>query len=149
VATPWASTTSVEVNTSLVQLRSLKSRKVTLPVMVPKPKKLAVSRTAVPTGPPWDAVARTWVGRLLTTIVKVWHAGACAPSLAHTVVGPKLPACVGAPVTMPPGDMVIPGGREPLVTEKVAPGMLLVNPCAYAAPTTATPGGGEVMVGAA
>ena len=103
----------------MVQLVSLKSRKVTLPVTVPKPRKLAVSRTGVPTGPPGDAVARTWAERLATMMVKVWHAGACTPLLAHTVVGPKVPACVGAPATMPPGDMVIPGGREPLVTENV------------------------------
>ena len=117
MATPWVSTTLVEVNTWLVQLASLKSRNVTLPVTFPKPSRLAVSRTAVPTGPPGDGEPRIWVVRRATTIVNVWHAGACTPLLAHTVVGPKLPACDGAPDTMPAGDMVTPGGRAPLVTE--------------------------------
>ena len=46
----------VEENTSVAQLASLKSRKVTLPVGLNPPVNVAVSRSAVPGGPPADAM---------------------------------------------------------------------------------------------
>ena len=84
---------------------------------------LAVSRTVVPTGPPGDAAGRIAGVRLATVMVKVWHAGVATPLLAQTVVGPKVPAASGAPLTKPCGLSVNPGGRAPPVTEKVGSGV--------------------------
>lgn len=122
VATPSALTTLVDEKTSLVQAASLKRRKVTLPVGAKSPRRVAVSWTAVPTGPPGDGVATMEVCRFSITMVNVWHTDACTPLLAHTVVGPNVPAWFGMPVRMPPGVRVRPGGRGPLVTENVAAG---------------------------
>ncbi len=82
-------------------------------------------RTGVPTGPPGEAEARRLGARLAMTMVKVWQ----APLLAHTVVGPYVPAALGAPVRNPWGVSVTPGGSVPLVTENVASGVLVVNWC--------------------
>ena len=129
VATPSTLIGLVEENTSAVQAASLKSRNVTLPVgNGASPRKVAVSRTAVPTGPPGDAVATKDGGRFWITMVNVWHACGCSPLEAQTVVGPKVPAWVGTPTRMPDGAMVRPVGRDPLVTENVGAGeRLLVN----------------------
>lgn len=81
-------TTLVEEKTSVVHPASLKSRKVTLPVGARSPVNVTESRTAVPTGPPGDAVATTLGERLAMTMVNVWQPGACTPLLAQTVVGP-------------------------------------------------------------
>ena len=111
----------------------------------------AVSRTAVPTGPPEEGVAWMIGVRLRMLIVKVWHTGGVTPLPAHTVVGPNVPVCDGRPAAMPPGPMVIPGGKAPLVTENVAGGTrgVDVNRNAYVVPTSPLGGGGLVMEGAA
>ena len=46
----------------------------------------------MPNGPPADGVATTVWLALLMVMVKVWHAVGEAPLLAHTVVGPNVPA---------------------------------------------------------
>jgi hypothetical protein len=117
VATPLASTTLVEENTWLVHAWSLKSLKVTPPVGTPAPARLAVSFTAVPSGPPSEGSARMTTARRSTTMVKVWHAGAVTALVAHTVEGPNVPAWVGRPARMPLGPTVRPGGRVPDVSE--------------------------------
>ncbi len=116
VATPLASTTLVEENTSVVQAASLNSRNVTLPVGGSSPRKVSVSRTGVPTGPPADGVATTEGARRSITMVKVWHAGPTWLLPAHTVVGPKVPAWLGVPTRMPDGEKLRPGGMAPAVT---------------------------------
>lgn len=67
--------------------------------------------------------------RLAIVMVKVWQVAGATPFVPHTVVGPKVPAMVGAPVTKPVGARERPGGSVPLVTEKVAVGVsaLVVN----------------------
>ena len=117
VAVPSTATGLMEEKTSVVQAGSLKSRKVMVPVLAPGPNREAVSRTGVPTGPPADGWARTSGLALRMTTVNVWQAGGETPSVAHTVVGPKVPAWVGRPFTIPEGPMRTPGGRAPLVTE--------------------------------
>lgn len=42
--------------------------------------------------------------------------------LAQTVIGPKVPAEMGAPASRPAAEIVSPGGRVPLVTENVGAG---------------------------
>ena len=84
--------------------------------------RLAVSRTAVPTGPPGDAAARTSGDRLAMTMVKVWQAGVTWPLVAQTVVGPNVPARLGVPVTKPAALSVSPVGSVPAVTENVGAG---------------------------
>ena len=116
----------VEENTSTVQSTSLYRRKVTLPVGTKAKTRLAESRTAVPTGPPGDGDAKIEGARFSTVMVKVWHAAA-ALLLAQTVIGPNVPAAVGAPARMPPGPMVTPGGSAPLVTAYVAGGFRRVE----------------------
>jgi hypothetical protein len=120
---PSAATALVDVNTSPVQPGSPNSRKVTVPVGMKAPTRLAVSRTAVPTGPPGDAAASSPGVRLAMTIVNVWHAGGPSTLLPHTVVGPKDPAADAVPVTKPSGRRLSPGGRDPLVIEKVGCGV--------------------------
>lgn len=116
VAEPLASTGRTEENTSTVQAASLKSRKVMVPDFGPLgPSSEAVSRTAVPTGPPGDADPRTVGVALAMVRVNVWHADG-PPLLAHTVVGPKVPAADGVPSRIPPVPRLSPGGRAPLVT---------------------------------
>ncbi|MGI8808545.1 MAG: hypothetical protein ACR2KK_12005 [Acidimicrobiales bacterium] len=128
MATPRVSTSLVDRNTSWVQVWSLNSTKVTLPV-TPWPRMLAVSRTGVPSGPPGEAdPSRTGMRRAIT-MENVWHASAPVEVVAHTVMGPKVPAWVGVPATMPLAPKVKPGGRVPFLTENVAPTRLLVNWC--------------------
>jgi hypothetical protein len=117
VATPLASTGLVDENTSLVQARSLNSRNVTVPDGIPAPARLAMSRTAVPTGPPGEGSARMMTDRRATEMVKVWQAVGATPLLAQTVVGPNVPAWLGDPARMPFVPRVRPGGSDPLVTE--------------------------------
>ena len=78
------------------------------------------------------AVAKTPGARFAKVMVKVWQVSAVTPLLAQTVVGPKVPAIMPTPAMMPPVFMVFPGGRAPLVTEKVACGVdgVEVNWCA-------------------
>jgi hypothetical protein len=110
VADPNTSTTFWEANTWAVQSGSLKSWKVTLPVGSRAPIRLAVLRTGVPTGPPGEAEARMSGDRRRTVMVNVWQAGALTRLLPHTVVGPNVPAIVGAPVRKPAGVSTSPGG---------------------------------------
>lgn len=77
---------------------------------------LVVLRTAVPTGPPSDGWENRRGVSLRITTVKVWHAGGWTPLLAHTVVGPKVPAVVGTPNMLPWASITTPGGTEPAVT---------------------------------
>ena len=124
VAAPVWSTGRVEEKTSTVQAGSLKSRKVMVPDLAPLgPRRVAASRTAVPSGPPCDAVATTVWLALVTVMVKVWHAVGETPLLAHTVVGPNVPASVGLPTRSPFEPRLRPGGRVPVVTLKVAAGV--------------------------
>ena len=81
------------------------------------PRMAAVSRTAVPTGPPCDACPNTVGLALAITMVNVWQTDGATPLLPHTVVGPNEPAVVGVPVRIPPAPRLSPGGRVPLVTE--------------------------------
>ena len=127
VAEPVTSTTFEDVNTWVVQLASLYRWKVIVPVGVRAPTSDAVLRTGVPTGPPGDAETRMVGERRLTTIVKVWQRGAVVALLPQTVVGPKLPAAVGVPVTNPVGARLTPGGRAPAVTEYTRSGVDAVN----------------------
>jgi hypothetical protein len=87
-AAPPAVTTLVEAKTCWVQAASLNRRKVTEPVGVKAPTRVAESWTRVPGGPPAEGEARMPGVRLLMVMVKVWHTGGLTPSLAHTVVGP-------------------------------------------------------------
>lgn len=123
VAEPSTVRTLDEVKTSSVQPASLNRRKVTVPVGRTAPTRLAVALTGVPTGPPADAAARMPGVRLTIVRLKVWHAGADTPLLPQTVVGPKVPAEAGAPVTKPVGARVNPGGSTPSVTEKLGSGV--------------------------
>ena len=111
------STTRTDEKTAVVQAGSLKSVKVMVPVLSPGPNSNAESRTVVPTGPPAEGEARIRGLALTIVTVKVWHTGAATPLVAHTVVGPNVPAWVGRPVTSPEGPRRTPGGRAPLVTE--------------------------------
>jgi hypothetical protein len=90
---------------------------------------VAVFETAVPSGPPAEGWEKTMGMNLRMLMVKVWQAGAWTPLLAHTVVGPKLPAAVGTPNTLPWASMMTPGGTWPAVTAYVGAGenALLVN----------------------
>lgn len=119
-------TTLADENTSFVHAGSLNSLNTTVPAATRAPKRVAVSRTTVPTGPPGDALPRRMGLALRMTMVKVWHAGVATPLLAQTVVGPKVPAVVGSPITIPFGLKVNPGGSEPLVTANVAAGSTVV-----------------------
>jgi hypothetical protein len=78
---------------------------------------VAVSRTGVPTGPPGEGWEKMIGVNFRMVTVKVWQAGGWMPLLAHTVVGPKLPAAVGTPNMLPWGSMSTPGGTGPAVTE--------------------------------
>jgi hypothetical protein len=127
VAEPPTWTTFWDMNTWLVQLASLNSRKVIVPVGTRPPTSDAVLRTGVPTGPPADAETRMVGERRLMTMVKVWQRGAVVALLAQTVVGPKVPATVGEPVRNPVGARVSPGGRVPAVTENTRSGVDAVN----------------------
>lgn len=122
VAVPSVATTTSDEKTSTVHASSLYRRKVTVPVGEKAPKRVAVSRTGVPTGPPGEAAASTPGVRLRTVMVKVWHAAGATPLLAHTVVGPKVPAAVGTPFRNPSWVRAMPGGRAPSVTENVGAG---------------------------
>lgn len=86
---------------------------------------VAEFRTAVPTGPPGEAWEKRMGVNLRMVTVKVWHSGAWTPLLAHTVVGPKVPALVGTPNMWPWASMITPCGTGPDVTEYVGAG---VNP---------------------
>ena len=119
VAEPPVVRTLVDENTSLVQAASLNRRNVTLPVGTKPPTRLTVFRTGVPTGPPGEGSVRRPGVRLWMVMVKVWQ----APLLAHTVVGPYVPAALGVPERKPSGLSDRPGGRVPLVTEKVGVGV--------------------------
>jgi hypothetical protein len=131
VATPAMFSGLVERKTSTRQAGSLKSRKVMLPVGTSAPTSVPVARTTVPRAPPVDGAARIAGTRLATTIVKVWHAGTPPSCTPHTVVGPKLPAPRGTPVTKPTGESTSPGGSWPLRTQNVVSGAcpLAVNWC--------------------
>lgn len=83
----------------------------TLPVTVCWLPTVAEFRTAVPSGPPGEGWAKTMGVALRIVMVNVWQAGAWAPLLAHTVVGPKLPAPVGTPNMRPWASMITPGGN--------------------------------------
>ena len=78
---------------------------------------VVVLRTGVPRGPPWVGWETRRGVSLRITTVKVWHAGGWALLLAHTVVGPKVPAVVGTPNRFPWASMMTPGGNGPDVTE--------------------------------
>lgn len=78
---------------------------------------VAVLRTAVPRGPPGDGWEKTIGVNLRMVMAKVWQAGGWTPLLAHTVVGPKLPAIVGTPNMLPSASTTTPGGIAPDVTE--------------------------------
>lgn len=119
----------VEEKTSLVQAASLESRKVMVPVAICWLPTAAVLRTAVPSGPPADGWEKMIGVNLRITTVKVWQAGAWTLLLAHTVVGPKVPAAVGTPNMLPWASMITPGGTGPEVTEYVGAGdsPVLVN----------------------
>ena len=56
-------------------------------------------------------------------MVKVWQAGGDTALLPQTVVGPKVPAASGTPVTNPVGLTTRPGGSVPWVTTKTAAGV--------------------------
>ncbi len=122
VATPTVLTMPGDVKTRAVQARSLYRLKVTVPVGRTPPMMVAISRTAVPTGPPGEAAARMATVRLRMVIVNVWQAGVETPFEAHTVVGPNVPAARGEPVRKPAGLTLSPGGTAPLVTAKVSGG---------------------------
>ena len=64
-------------------------------------------------------------------MVNVWQAGVPTPLLAHTVVGPYVPAWVAVPVMNPWGVSDSPGGSAPAVTENVGDGVrpVAVNWC--------------------
>jgi hypothetical protein len=147
VAAPRASTGLVEENTSFLQAASPNSRNVTEPVGTNAPTRVAVSPTAVPTGPPGEGAARIEGARLPIVIVNVWQAVGASSLTTHTVVGPKVPATSGAPVMNPTSDRRTPGGRAPAVTEYVVStlGGLTENWWRYPLPTTPTGGGGLVM----
>ena len=78
---------------------------------------VVVFRTAVPSGPPGEGWEKRIGVSLRITTAKVWQAGGCTPLLAHTVVGPKVPAAVGTPNMWPWASRVTPGGTGPAVTE--------------------------------
>ena len=77
----------------------------------------AVLCTGVPTGPPPDGWEKMRGVSLRIMTVKVWQAVAWTALLAHTVVGPKVPAVVGTPNMLPWASMITPGGTGPDVTE--------------------------------
>lgn len=79
--------------------------------------------TVVPTAPPGDGEARRLGLCRAMVMVNVWQAGVATPLVAHTVVGPKVPAASGEPVRKPSGARLSPGGRAPVVTEKVGSGV--------------------------
>lgn len=80
-------------------------------------------RTGVPTGPPGDAALSRPGTRLAMVMVNVWQSVGDTMLLAQTVVGPKVPAASGTPVTNPTGLTTRPGGRAPLVTTNTAAGL--------------------------
>ena len=129
VADPATVTTLVDENLCILHAGSLNSRNTTGPVGRTPPTRKAVSRTGVPTGPPDEGAARMPGTRFMTTMVNVWHAGGPSSLVPQTVVGPKVPAPSGTPVTNPTGERVTPGGRAPAVTENVVSGIggLTVN----------------------
>jgi hypothetical protein len=77
----------------------------------------ADSRTAVPTGPPGEAVAVMEGVRFMTAMVNVSQAGGASGLWPHTVVGPSVPARSGVPVRNPVGASRSPGGTLPSVRE--------------------------------
>lgn len=77
----------------------------------------------MPTGPPDEAAASMPGVRLAMVMLNVWQAAGATPFVPHTVVGPKVRAMVGVPVTKPVGARESPGGSAPLVTENVAAGV--------------------------
>ncbi len=113
VADPSTATAFTDVNTATVHPGSRNNRKVIDPPGRKAPTRLAVSRTGVPTGPPGEGEARMAATRLRTAIVNVWQAGGKSGLVAQTVVGPNVPAAVGAPARNPCGVRTIPGGRAP------------------------------------
>jgi hypothetical protein len=142
-------TAFVDVNTSAVHAESPNSRNVIVPVGRSPPTRLAVSRTRAPTGPPTDGDARIAGHSFEMARVKVWQARAPESLTAQTVVGPKDPAVVGAPVTKPEDWTTTPGGRLPAVTTKVGlvRSELALNWWRYPFPTIPGGGGALVMTG--
>lgn len=116
MADPRTLTILVDEKTCSVHAWSRNSRNVIAPVGRYAPTRVAVSRTAVPNGPPGDGTARMAGDRLATTMVKVWQAGGPRREPAQTVVGPNVPAVTGTPVTKPTRERTKPGGRLPAVT---------------------------------
>ena len=79
--------------------------------------------TTVPTAPPGEGAARRLGLWRAMVMVNVWQAGVATPLLAHTVVGPKVPAASADPLRKPSGLRLSPGGSVPLVTENVGSGV--------------------------
>ena len=90
----------VEVNTSLVHVAFENSRKVTVPVGLNPPLTVAVSVTAVPIGPPGEAMVEM-VGLALVMVTDslgAWHgeaAGLLLTSPLYTAVQKYVPGAVG------------------------------------------------------
>ncbi len=122
VAAPKMSTGLTDEKTSTWQAGSLNRRKVTVPVEANAPTSAAWARTGVPTGPPGEEETSRPGARLAMVMVKVWQAGGDTRLFPQTVVGPKVPAESGTPVTNPVGPRIRPGGRAPLVTRNTAAG---------------------------